>query len=73
MDKETKRFWTNQKTGEIECRHAPDTDEDAILYISQEPAAQNMYVCYRELGLPITEAMINVLSASIGESAPFPV
>lgn len=59
-------YWHNFKTGVIDCREAPHTDEEALQYISQNPSAQSMYLCYRQLGASVLDAMIKVLSACIG-------
>ena len=69
MDK--RMYWRNRKTGETEFRDMPETDEEAVKYIPQDETAQGLYVCWRNLGLEIDEAMINVLSASVGKTPPF--
>jgi len=48
-------------------REIPATDEEAIKYIPQISAAQNLYYIYREIGEDIIEAMIKVLQACVGE------
>lgn len=65
-------WWINEKTGEIDERPIT-TDEIALEIIPQVKPAQDMYRCYRKLGLPILKAVTNVLHASIGEKPPFPI
>ena len=65
--------WFNYRTGDFEDREAPSTDEEAMALIPQHPAACGLYRCYRGLGMPILEAMVNVLSRCVGDPAPFPV
>jgi hypothetical protein len=46
------------------------TDDEARQYISQVPAAQGMFGCYRELGYSVAESMLRVLHAQVGEKYP---
>lgn len=64
--------WWNNVTNKSDNAQ-PTTDEIARQYIPQNDDAQNMYNFYRENGLPILKSLINVLHASIGEKAPFPL
>ena len=66
-------FWFNYETGNFEEREAPATDAEAMVLIPQQPAACGLYRCYRDLGMPILEAMANVLSQCVGDPIPFPV
>jgi len=69
---EQRAYWFNMKTGEFEYRQAPSTDADCTQYIPQNPSAQALYKLYRvQGGLTMMEAMTNVLSACVGELAPF--
>ena len=36
-------YWYNFKTDDYDQRQAPQTDEEAVQYISQNPAAQGLY------------------------------
>jgi hypothetical protein len=62
--------WYNFKTQDYDTREI-DTDEIALEAISQLPAAQSMYRCYRQLGLSVAHSMLNVLTASVGQEPPF--
>lgn len=60
--------WFNFKTNQYdELTTAPQTDAEAVLYISQEPAVQGLYRVLRKTGYSIQEAMLWVLSAMVGE------
>lgn len=65
-------LWDNFKTGKVETFDF-ESDERALEFIPQHPAAQNMYTAYRALGLNMQAAMINVLSVCAGDEAPFPI
>lgn len=69
---ETQRTWFNRKTGQPDNR-PPITDEIALQYIQQSNAAKAVYTIYRESGKTILEAITNVLSAELGQVAPFPL
>jgi len=60
----------NYKTGQVDWREYPETDEDAVQYIPQSVAAQGMYVCHRELGRSIAESSGRVLTAVLGREWP---
>lgn len=57
----------NYTTDEYDYRDAPTTDEEAKRYLPQQPAAQGLFDCHREMGLGILEAMVEVLTAVIGD------
>lgn len=58
-------YWHNQRTGETDYREMPATDADALDYLPQHPAAKGLYLCRRELGDTIAEAMTAVLEAVV--------
>lgn len=64
--------WWNNATKQYDHRD-PVTDEIARQYIPQNDPAQNLYNLYRDSGMSILKAMANVLHASNGEAAPFPL
>ena len=57
--------WYNFVTGEHEHREMPETDEEAVQYIPQIPAAISLFGMYRKMGKSIAEAMIEVLTSSV--------
>lgn len=68
MEEEQQMYWGNFVTGEYDYRAMPQTDEEAVQYIPQWPAAQNLYRMHRERGLGISEAMEQTLRACVGET-----
>ena len=67
MTESKKLYWWSFKTEEHEYRDAPTTDEEAMLYIPQIPAAQGLYQACRMQGHDILGSMAEVLKACIGE------
>lgn len=57
--------WYNYKTGENDYREKPIDDKEAVDYIPQLDAAQNLYQCLRGMGKDILEAMKDVLTACL--------
>ena len=68
-EREAKSYWHNYRTDKTEYRSVPQTDAEAVEFIPQIPAAQNLYALRRKMGATISEAMIDVLSACIPEQA----
>lgn len=63
-------YWANFVTGAHDYREVPATDEEAIQYIPQWPAAQSLYKLYREDwgegNLSPFDAMTKVLEKIVG-------
>ena len=59
--------WHNFRTGESDARGVPETDDEALDYLPQIPAAQGLYSVYRAKGETIMESMRLVLMACVGE------
>ena len=59
--------WYNYVTEQYETREAPTTDEEAKMLIPQLTEAQGLYVCYRQMGSGIVEAMRDTLLACVGK------
>lgn len=54
--------WYNYAANEYECRtDAPQTDEEAVQFIPQSPAAQGLYRAHRSIGTGVLEAMVAAL------------
>jgi hypothetical protein len=59
--------WFNFQTQQYDTLNdAPQTDADAMKYISQIAPAQGLYHTYRAMGCTIIEAMGKVLKATAG-------
>ena len=63
--------WYNFRTGQYEARDTPDGGE-LVDFISQEPAAQNLYILYVAQGETPINAAIKVLKATAGIKEPTP-
>ena len=63
--------WYNFRTGQYETRDTPDGDEWAD-YISQNPAAQSLYILYVAKGETPIDAAMKVLKATAGIKEPQP-
>jgi hypothetical protein len=59
--------WFNFQTMQYDIlEDVPQTDQDAMKYISQIAPAQGLYHTYRAMGFAIIEAMEKVLRATAG-------
>ena len=63
--------WCNFRTGQYEARDTPDGGE-WVNYISQEPAAQSLYILYVAQGETPIDAAMKVLKATAGIKEPTP-
>jgi hypothetical protein len=61
-------YWHNYVTGEYDYLDMPQTDEEALNYLPQYPAARMLYELQRSMGDSILNAMGEVLSACVGET-----
>ena len=59
--------WNNFSTEEYDAIDAPETDEEALDYLPQIPAARGLYRVHRAKGEDIIESMRLVLMACVGE------
>jgi hypothetical protein len=59
-------FWWNYATEDYEENGEPVTDDKALQYLPQIPAAQGLYECHRKLGKSILEAMMETLLSVVG-------
>jgi hypothetical protein len=57
----------NYKTQKYDEMETPTTDEVALDYLPQHPAAKGLFEVLRLQDLSILDAMIEVLSACVGE------
>lgn len=57
----------NFKTKESETHSGPLTEEKALSYIPQNEACQQLFKLFRQSGKSIEDALIEVLSAFIGD------
>lgn len=63
--------WYNFRTGQEETNIVL-TDENATDYVPQIGGV-GMYRIFRQMGLSIDKALLNVLSRAAGKAYPFPV
>lgn len=68
MIEDRRGYWSNFVTGDHDYRTMLDTDEEAVQYIPQWPAAQSLFKLHREMGLTVEDAMEKVLRACVGQS-----
>ncbi len=61
--------WYNFRSGEYDDIDAPETDDAALDYLPQLPAARGLYRVHRAQGEDIIESMRLVLTACLGEDA----
>jgi hypothetical protein len=71
MNNKPELLWYNFRTGQYETRDTPDGDEWAD-YISQNPAAQSLYILYVAKGETPIDAAMKVLKATAGIKEPQP-
>ena len=71
MNNKPELQWYNFRTGQYETRDTPDGDEWAD-YISQNPAAQSLYILYVAKGETPIDAAMKVLKATAGIKEPQP-
>lgn len=62
--------WFNFKTCVFEESEGPQTDEEALQYIPDIPAARGLFQVHRLMGKSIEEAMAETLSSCIGDKQP---
>jgi len=67
--RDKRKYWGNFVTGEHDYREAPTTDEEAVQYIPQETAVQNLYKLHRQMGLSPLEALGKTLMTVVGEDS----
>ena len=66
--------WYNYQTKKYDYfSGAPATDEQAVKYLPDNPAARGLFILWRKDGKSIEQAMINVLSQCVGEPIPYPL
>ena len=65
MTNKPQAIWYNFRTGQYEARDTP-ADGEWVDYISQEPAAQSLYILYVAQGAPPINAAMKVLKATAG-------
>lgn len=69
-NKENTMQWFNFQTNEFDSLEKPKTDEEAICYIPNIPAAHGLFKVHRMMGKSIEEALIETLTSCIGNFEP---